>query len=53
MTDFTQVDQFGGTTQNLGFDAMPVFADNAAALLGGLTVGKLYHTVTGEVRIVV
>lgn len=29
------------------------FADNAAALLGGLVAGDLYKTVTGEVRIVV
>jgi len=30
-----------------------VYADNAAALLGGLVAGELYSTVTGEVRIVV
>lgn len=30
-----------------------VYADNAAALLGGLEVGTLYSTATGEVRIVV
>ncbi|MEX0594990.1 MAG: hypothetical protein WD512_00710 [Candidatus Paceibacterota bacterium] len=29
-----------------------VYDDNAAALLGGLTVGTLYSTATGEVRIV-
>ena len=29
------------------------FANNAAALSGGLTVGALYKTATGEVRIVV
>jgi hypothetical protein len=29
------------------------FANNAAAISGGLTVGSLYKTATGEVRIVV
>lgn len=30
-----------------------VFADNAAAIAGGLAVGTLYSTATGEIRIVV
>ena len=30
-----------------------VYADNIAALAGGLEVGTMYATVTGEVRIVV
>ena len=29
------------------------FADNAAALAGGLTAGQIYQTATGEVRVVV
>jgi hypothetical protein len=29
------------------------YANNAAALSGGLTVGSLYKTATGEVRVVV
>lgn len=29
------------------------FADNAAALAGGLTTGQIYRTATGEVRVVV
>jgi len=29
------------------------FANNAAALSGGLTIGDLYKTATGEVRVVV
>ena len=32
--------------------SMPVFADNATALLGGLTVGQMYRTSTGVVMIV-
>jgi hypothetical protein len=32
---------------------LPVFADNAAAILGGISVGDQYRTVTGEVRVVV
>lgn len=30
-----------------------VYANNATALLGGLEVGTMYSTATGEVRIVV
>ena len=30
-----------------------VYADNAAALAGGLVAGELYSTATGEVRVVV
>lgn len=30
-----------------------VFANNAAALAGGLVIGQVYQTVTGELRIVV
>lgn len=32
---------------------LPVFADNAAALSGGLVLGAVYRTATGELRIVV
>lgn len=32
---------------------VPTYADNAAALLGGLAVNQVYKTVTGELRIVV
>jgi hypothetical protein len=31
---------------------LPIFADNAAAIAGGLTVGKLYRTATGELKVV-
>jgi len=30
-----------------------VFATNAAALAGGLVIGQVYQTVTGELRVVV
>ena len=30
-----------------------VFANNAAAVAGGLNVGQFYNTATGEVRVVV
>lgn len=33
--------------------AVPTYADNAAAVLGGLAVGKMYKTSAGELRIVV
>jgi hypothetical protein len=32
--------------------SFPVFADNAAALAGGLTVGKIYRTATGDLKVV-
>jgi hypothetical protein len=32
---------------------LPVYADNAAAIAGGLTVNTVYKTATGELRIVV
>jgi hypothetical protein len=32
---------------------LPTYANNAAAVSGGLAVGSIYKTVTGEVRIVV
>ena len=32
---------------------LPVYADNAAALLGGIVAGTVYNTNTGELRIVV
>lgn len=34
-------------------NSMPTYANNAAALAGGLAIGALYKTATGEVRIVV
>jgi len=32
---------------------LPTYANNAAAILGGLAINSIYKTVTGEVRIVV
>lgn len=40
-----------GTTLRL--TALPTFANNAAALAGGLVVDDVYKTSTGELRIVV
>ena len=37
------------TLKNTG---LPVYADNAAALAGGLTTGQLYRTSTGDLKIV-
>jgi len=37
----------------LAIAAAPVFADNAAATGGGLVIGDVYQTATGELRIVV
>ena len=33
------------------FAALPEYADEAAAVIGGLTENQLYRTATGEVRI--
>lgn len=38
---------------NLKLTDLPEFADNAAALAGGLVAGDIYRTATGELRIVV
>jgi hypothetical protein len=38
-----------GTIENAG---LPVYADNAAALAGGLVAGQMYRTATGDLKIV-
>ena len=38
-----------GTIENAG---LPVYANNAAALAGGLVAGQLYRTATGDLKIV-
>lgn len=38
---------------DLFFSELPFYADNAAALAGGLSEGKGYKTPSGEVRVVV
>ena len=38
-----------GTIENAG---LPVYADNAAALAGGLLAGQMYRTATGDLKIV-
>lgn len=43
--------QVRGTTLTL--TGLPTYADNAAALAGGLIAGDVYKTATGELRIVV
>lgn len=45
--------KFGHLNGLIASIANNVYADNAAALAGGLEVGTLYSTATGEVRIVV
>lgn len=40
-------------TGNANFSGLGVYADNSAAVSGGLSVGDIYSTATGEVRIVV
>jgi hypothetical protein len=40
-------------TGQIALNGLPVYADNAAALSGGLVIDNVYKTVTGELRIVV
>jgi hypothetical protein len=56
-TSAVTVDNFGitliaPTDKGISF-TLATYADNAAAVLGGLAVGKIYKTATGELRIVV
>ncbi len=37
----------------LKLTALPIYANNAAAIAGGLIAGDVYKTATGELRIVV
>lgn len=46
---FNFVGKVNSTTLNIS--ALPVYADNAAAVTGGLVVGDIYRTTTGEVRV--
>lgn len=53
---------FNGTNLGIGTSAatsklhvtgLPVYADNAAALAGGMTAGAFYRTATGELRVTI
>jgi hypothetical protein len=48
---FTAANTFSNASISL--TALPTYADNAAAVSGGLAVGRVYKTATGELRIVV
>lgn len=52
---FAQQSQVPGPLQasTLVLTNLPVFADNAAAVAGGLAANAVYRTATGELRIVV
>ena len=41
------------TANDISGTDLPIYADNTAALAGGLSVGSLYKTATGEVRVVI
>jgi len=36
---------------DINFTGLPTYADEAAAITGGLSTGDLYKTSTGEIRI--
>lgn len=52
-TDTTQTISGAKTFSNASFtlSAVPEYANDAAAGVGGLTAGEVYHTATGELRI--
>jgi hypothetical protein len=52
---FAQQSQVPGPQQatTIKLTDLQVFADNAAALSGGLAEGEVYRTSTGELRIVI
>jgi len=57
-TQWANVTSSGGTggiqySSLISLPGLPVFAGNALAILGGLSVGYVYQTATGELRIVV
>jgi len=41
------------TANTIKNTVLPVYADNASAVAGGLAVGDLYRTSTGAVRVVI
>ena len=41
------------TGDTIVLTSIPEYADNADAVAGGLEVGSLYKTATGEIRIVI
>ena len=50
--------QFWGVALNLSggqvtLSALPTYADNAAALAGGLTAGRVYRTTTGQLMVTI
>ncbi|NRA79850.1 MAG: hypothetical protein HRU18_16720 [Pseudoalteromonas sp.] len=40
-------------TTQINFSTIPVYADNAAAITGGLSAGNLYRTSSGDAKIVI
>jgi hypothetical protein len=57
-TQWANVTSSGGTggiqySSLISLPGLPVFSGNALAILGGLSVGYVYQTASGELRIVV
>ncbi len=52
VSDYTTGETVWGQPKITSLD-IPIYADNATAIIGGLVATQLYKTVTGEVRIVV
>ncbi len=53
IADFISFVESTNTFVNVVNASLPTYADNAAAITGGLAVNSIYKTATGEVRIVV
>jgi hypothetical protein len=53
LTSGTAVERFSvKTSGTIGMFTLPAYANNAAAIAGGLVFGDVYKTATGELRIV-
>lgn len=50
---FASIRQLYTVVNSISSLILPTYADNATALVGGLSADTLYKTATGEVRIVV
>lgn len=51
MTELKNTDTTAYTENDLVLSGLPEYADEAAAVTGGLTEGTLYRTSGGEVRV--
>jgi hypothetical protein len=51
MTELKNTDTTAYTENNVNFSGLPEYADDAAAVIGGLADGDLYRTSTGVLMV--